>query len=308
MEGVIPQDDTSHFIDEEETRPTRPQTRDTKMEGNWFGNGGYNISSDAKNIPLNFSKGTEVKKTLKRPTTGKSEFRNIRKNSDHQSKNGTINIMKDNELDFNTEENYKHLSHGKFTRKSGPGNPMSETNPLLNFSGKEGRPDGHNYTVSINFNRPLQSKGKRIKINDKKREAKKAWNKVTESPKQNKKKLDIYNYDIDPQDNFINGLLDVDSSTRKRPSKTAGKKRGIGSLRAKNHKKNKDSFQDSNKLVHQMPFDNAEQSEGIDFNDLFNDNNEHELEGEVDFKSQTTKLPFHSSLGTDFLNLFANRG
>lgn len=49
---------------------------------------------------------------------------------------------------------------------------------------------------------------------------------VTESPKQ-KKKLDIYNYNIDPQDNFINGLLDVESSTRKRSSKTAGKKRAI---------------------------------------------------------------------------------
>ncbi len=115
--------------------------------------------------------------------TGKSEFRSKRKvnislpnfqNSDHQARNGTINIMKDSgefqhinlplDLDFNNDENSKQVSHGKFTRKSGPKNSSTDANPLLNFSGKEGRSDGHNYTVSINFNRPQQSKGKRIKI------------------------------------------------------------------------------------------------------------------------------------------------
>lgn len=91
------------------------------------------------------------------------------------------------EFDFNHDENSKQVSQGKFTTKpgQGAGGLLSDPNPLLNFSGKEGRTDGHNYTVSINFNRPQQSKGKRIKISklffhtlgDKKKEAKKAWNK-----------------------------------------------------------------------------------------------------------------------------------
>lgn len=41
---------------------------------------------------------------------------------------------------------------------------------------------------------------------------------------------DIYNYNIDTNGNFINrdGFIDVESSTRKRPSKTAaGKKRSL---------------------------------------------------------------------------------
>jgi len=53
---------------------------------------------------------------------------------------------------------------------------------------------------------------------------------VTQSPALVKKNTDIYDYNIGQQDNFMNGLLDVESSTRKRPSKTAGKKRSIVSL------------------------------------------------------------------------------
>ena len=35
---------------------SRPQTRDTKIEGNWFGNSGYNASPDQRNKPLVVSK------------------------------------------------------------------------------------------------------------------------------------------------------------------------------------------------------------------------------------------------------------
>jgi hypothetical protein len=60
----------------------------------------------------------------------------------------------------------------KFTRKPVNGNLVIEANQNVMAAGEGGRPEGHNYTVSINFNRPQQSKGKRPNRGGK---IKKAW-------------------------------------------------------------------------------------------------------------------------------------
>ncbi len=76
---------------------------------------------------------------------------------------------------------------------------------------------------------------------------------------------------------------------------------------------------DSQKPWKPLSLENTENLEGIEFQAFLNDHNEFENEnfGEINenngrfnhnFKSQTTTLPFHSSLGIDFLNLFANSG
>ena len=102
--------------------------------------------------------------------TGKSEFRNkdketlskIIKSSEYQQNNGTISLQK--EIEFSQDENAKHSSSGKFWRKKGPKNLALKSSNNHNYNGNEAKIDGHNYTVSINFNRPQQSKGKRIKL------------------------------------------------------------------------------------------------------------------------------------------------
>lgn len=55
----------------------------------------------------------------------------------------------------------------KFSRKPGTANINAELgNPVNNHSNPGmNRFDGHSYTVSINFNRPQQSKGQRVKGN-----------------------------------------------------------------------------------------------------------------------------------------------
>ena len=78
---------------------------------------------------------------------------------------------------------------------------------------------------------------------------------------------------------------------------------------------------DAQKIWKPLSLENTENLEGIEFQAFLNDNNEmgfdNENVGEIiensgkfnqNFKSQTTTLPFHSSLGIDFLNLFANSG
>ena len=86
----------------------------------------------------------------------------ILQSSEYQKNNGTISLQ--NEIDFSQDENSKQGSSGKFWRKTGGKNLALDNSGNHNFSGNGAKIDGHNYTVSINFNRPQQSKGKRIKI------------------------------------------------------------------------------------------------------------------------------------------------
>ena len=161
------------------------------------------------------------------------------------------------EGDFDNDENNRQTLQAslnkttKFTRKPGTGNIIADPGPPKSMSNSGlNRFDGHNYTVSINFNRPQQSKGIRPKRGNLIRyfsnntsiapqpEESKAWVKSNnffsnntgfESPS-GKNGDNIYNYDIDMHGNYISrdGLIDVESSTRKRPSKTAaGKKRSL---------------------------------------------------------------------------------
>lgn len=109
----------------------------------------------------------------------------------------------------------------------------------------------NNYTVSINFNRPQQSKGVRPKRsgggrgNGRKPQGVKQHTNnffrngpAFDSPHQKKPNQDnIYDYDIETDANPIQtgGFIDIESSTRKRPSKTAaGKKRNVVSLNSVN--------------------------------------------------------------------------
>jgi hypothetical protein len=102
--------------------------------------------------------------------------------------------------------------------------------------------NGHNYTVSINFNRPQQSKGKRPNVKKTPKHGKEASSKKTggwmnnnafrtggafESPhsKPNQQVDNIYDYDIETNKA---GYIDIESSTRKRPSRTAGGKKRMG--------------------------------------------------------------------------------
>jgi len=101
--------------------------------------------------------------------------------------NGKHIIINIKEFDFNNDENCNQIIQGKYGRKSIGGNIPTKENPDEIWIGNGGQVDGHNYTVSINFNRPQQSKGQRIKISklsliialtdDQKKETKKAWNK-----------------------------------------------------------------------------------------------------------------------------------
>lgn len=52
----------------------------------------------------------------------------------------------------------------------------------------------------------------------------------------------------------------------------------------------------------------AHDQNDFNFANDFMDDSDDEIALSQNFKSQTTKLPFHSSLGTDFLNLFAAPG
>lgn len=82
----------------------------------------------------------------------------------------TIYRISNLEADFDTEENNRQTLQAnlnkttKFTRKPGANNIVAESGPPKSMSNTGlNRFDGHNYTVSINFNRPQQSKGVRPK-------------------------------------------------------------------------------------------------------------------------------------------------
>ena len=166
----------------------------------------------------------------------------------------------------------------KFSKRPGVGNLAIEASPPNNFVTPGSKIEGHNYTVSINFNRPQQSKGIRPK---QERRTKNAWAKGYDSPNQKvKNDPDLYNYDIKDNDNFQGGFIDIESSTRKRPSKTAnGKKRSIASLRNKVHNnKNKRSFHDSGKFAKPISLENTENLEGVNFHQFIAESNEAEQE------------------------------
>ena len=70
---------------------------------------------------------------------------------------------------------------------------------------------------------------------------------------------------------------------------------------------------DSQKVGKPLSLEHTENFEGKDFHMFMNDHNDQGFDSgfgddsvDNNFKSQTTTIPFHSSLGTDFLNLFAN--
>lgn len=63
----------------------------------------------------------------------------------------------------------------KFSHKPINGNLVNEGTPNIVGAGGGGRLEGHNYTVSINFNRPQQSKGKRPNRGNRINDSKKAW-------------------------------------------------------------------------------------------------------------------------------------
>jgi hypothetical protein len=167
-----------------------------------------------------------------------------------KSLTNTIDVELDNDDNARQAIQAKLNKTTKFSRKPGTANINSELgNPGSNLSNPGmNRFDGHSYTVSINFNRPQQSKGHRMKgkitllhpsnfvlgMATKVPNQKKAWIQNNnffragagfDSPKDKKNEDNIYDYDIETN-GYINrgGYIDVESSTRKRPSKTAGGK------------------------------------------------------------------------------------
>lgn len=82
--------------------------------------------------------------------------------------------------------------------------------------------------------------------------------------------------------------------------------------------KKKRSLYDSQKIGKPISFENTEKFENNEFKAFLNEQHDQIYDNDLadglggdipishNFKSQTTTIPFHSSLGTDFLNLFAN--
>lgn len=201
--------------------------------------------------------------------TGKAEFRNRAKVNSLYNDNmeGNENSSYKNSSNFKVKKEQKGFAlfeppvtsqnsrktipsklnkTSKINRKPGTAVNKKEDRTGMNAKGGFGMVgndqnvySGHNYTVSINFNRPQQSKGKRpIKKSKESSKKKNGWmnnnNIFRGTPgfdAQNHQKVQkqLYNiYDYDIETDKAAGYIDIESSTRKRPSKTAiNKKRKV---------------------------------------------------------------------------------
>lgn len=197
--------------------------------------------------------------------TGKAEFRNRGKvnslhndnleseSSNYHIKREKVGTLMQPDTTSNLHNNRKTIKSklnktSKLGRKSTTnGQNYDESGMSSNGFGmvqndKQNMFNGHNYTVSINFNRPQQSKGKRPSVNQKGSRPQKESNKKNgwmknnnvfrssgafDSPhgKPSQRADNIYDYDIETNKA---GFIDIESSTRKRPSRTAHGKKRIG--------------------------------------------------------------------------------